>query len=354
MAEPTLNETATALHDRYRRQFAGKSRATRDLGALDSIIADTRALLPALAQSLSLRTEVEERLATYEREREAIARIQAGGEDARVAWRHAEWSDLAIQRYRREFGGQNRLTRDQWLLEELAAEEGRRVKAVTPLAKKLGDATLDGRLDIMRKNAVLFTEEAAKIAQARKDIRPADRISTLATLANRQFALYRHHFEGKARASRRAGLLERIIKALTAIHAEMEAARAAGITLPQHVENIGKVAARIQHHRDELAKVKDAQVNTPTAQLVGQLGDDANQWIARYRDEFAGKPRQGRDLGALADICDGMHEVARAMGEVGFADDINEKNLGIVLEHLKVAEREFGAIRDASRPVAKN
>lgn len=352
MAE--LSETAAALHDRYRKQFAGKSRATRDLAALDSIIADTRAFLPSLAQSLSLRTEVEERLATYTKEREAIATIQAGGPDALAAWRVAEWSEVGLYRYRREYGGQNRLTRDQWLLEELAAEERLAVQTVAPLAAKLGEPGLQARLEAMKKDAALYAEEAGKIAKARKDQRAIDRIATLATQANRQFALYRRHFDGKPRASRRPALLERMIGALVAIKAEMEAARAAGVTLPQHAENIGKVDARIQHHRDELAKIKEAKVNTPTPQLVGQLGDDANHWIGRYRAEFAGKPRQGRDLDALSEICDGLHEVGRAMRELDAVDEVNAKNIGIVLEHLKIAEREFSAIRDANKPGAKN
>ncbi len=349
MAE-SLAETTAALHDRYRRQFAGKSRATRDLAVLDTIIADSEALLPSLAQSLSLRSEVEERVALYRKERDTIAAIQAGGADAQRAWRLAEWSEANLQRYRREFGGQSRLTRDQWLLEELASEERNAVKEIEPIAKKLGEANLTARLETMKKNAALYAEEAAKIAAARRDQRPADRIATLATVANRQFALYRRHFEGRTRASRRAALLERLIRALADVHKEMEAARAAGVTLPQHADNIAKVAGRLAHHKDELTKVREGKVNTPTAQLVGQLGDDANTWISRYRNEFAGKPRQGRDLDALSEVCDGLHEAARAIAEVGFADETNEKNLGIVLEHLKIAEREFGAILQAGRP----
>lgn len=345
-----LTETAAALNDRYRKQFAGKSRATRDLAVLDALIADTQAFLPALAQSLSLRTEVEERLATYLKEREAIAAIQAGGPEAIAAWRVAEWSEVGHYRYRREYGGRNRLTCDPWLLEEMAAEERAAVGTIAPIAARLAEPTLNGRLDAMKKDAALYAEEAGKIHQARKAQRPVDRISTLATAANRQFELYRRHFQGKLRASRRPALLERLIAALSAVQAEMEAARAAGVTLPQHAENIRKVAGRIEHHREELAKVAQDRTNTPTAQLVGQLGDDANRWIARYRDEFAGKPRAGRDLDALSEICDGLHEVGRAMRELGTVDAVNEKNIGVVLEHLKTAEREFSAIREANRP----
>ncbi|MSQ02184.1 MAG: hypothetical protein EXR71_09880 [Myxococcales bacterium] len=349
MPDTTLPDQAAALHDRYRRAFAGRARVSRDLAALDGLIADTEALLPALAQSTSLRGEVGERLATYRKERETIATIQAGGEDARVAWRHVEWTEANLSRYRREFGGQNRSTRDLGLLQELAAEEARALAAAAPLAKKLAESNLSARVDELGKNVALYTEEVGRIRSARAALRPVDRVATLAALANRQFGLYRTHFEGKPRASRRAGLLERIHANLTSIHQEMLAARDAGVTASGHAENIGKVAARVSHHRDEVAKIKEAVVNTPTSKLAPMLGDDANAWIARYRAEFAGKPRQGRNLAALAEICDGLHEVARTMRDLGGNDPGNEKNLAVVMEHLKIAEREYGAIRTASR-----
>ena len=89
---------ADALHERYRRGFVGRSRATRDLGALDALIAETTGLLPLLAQSAALRGQTEERLTLYRAEREAIATIQAGGANAVAAWRLAEWGWTAQQR----------------------------------------------------------------------------------------------------------------------------------------------------------------------------------------------------------------------------------------------------------------
>lgn len=359
MADLTLPAQTDALHQRYRRGFMGRSRATRDLGALDALIAETSGLLPALAQSAALRGQTEERLKLYRTEREAIATIQAGGADAVAAWRLAEWSEVSFLRYGREFGGQARTTRDLGLLSEFHADQERWLAAATPLAARLNESRFSGQLQQMAANCKLYSAEGGEIANARKRAAPADRVGALAALANRQFALYRLHFEGKARVSRRPALLKRIAEALESIRMEMEAVRSAGITSPAHSANIAKVTDRVKHHRDELAKITDARTNTPTPQLVGALGDDANTWIARYRAEFAGKSREGRDLNPLADICEGLHEAARstaeAMQERATEGTPAAKNLTVILDHLRVAEREFVAIRAlrrSQRPVA--
>ncbi|GDX78354.1 hypothetical protein LBMAG42_01650 [Deltaproteobacteria bacterium] len=353
MADLTLPAQADALHDRYRRGFVGRSRATRDLAALDAIISETNQLLGSLGTSAALRAQTEERLKLYRDEREAIGTIQAGGPEAITAWRLAEWSEASFLRYGREFGGQPRPTRDLGLLAELHADQARWAAEAGALSAKLNEARLAAQIVQMEANLKLYAAEAVEIAAARKRSAPADLGSVLAACANRQFALYRLHFEGRPRVSRRPALLRRIAGTLEAIRAEMEAARAAGLTIQANTDNIAKVAERIRHHGDELAKIKAAYTNTATPQLVAGLGDEANTWIARYRNEYAGKPREGRDLAPLADICEGLHEVARAIDEVirerGAIGTPADKNLTIVLDHLKIAEREFVAIRNLKR-----
>jgi hypothetical protein len=351
MATP-LSEQATALHDRYRKGFVGRSRATRDLGALDALITDTAAFLPALGESQTLRTQVEERLSLYRTERDTIAQIQAGGPEAVSAWRLVEWSDLSFSRYARDYAGQSRLTRDVALLEEMAAEQASWHKEAAAAAAKLGEARLKEQVAQMGKHADLYRAEVGEVRKAQAALAPADRVGALATRANRQFALWRLHFEGRPRASRRAGTLRRVVAELKDIQAAMEATRAAGITSATHAENIAKVADRVRHHGEELAKIEEARTNTPTAQLVGMLGDDANKLIARYREEFSGKSREGRDLNVLADLCEGMHEVARNMSAVAAdrgTDTQNARNLTVVVDHLKVMEREFTTIRKAKQ-----
>ncbi len=352
MATP-LAEEATTLHDRYRKGFVGRSRATRDLSVLDTLIHDTAAFLPTLGQSLTLRSQVEERLALYRTERENIAQIQAGGAEAVAAWRLVEWSDLRFQRYARDFAGQSRLTRDVALLDELATEQAAAHTEVAATAGRLGEPRLLEQVPQLKKHADLFRAEVGEVKKAQAALAPADRVGALASRANRQFALWRLHFEGRPRASRGSGGLSRMIAELQAIQAGMESTRGAGVTSATHAENINKVADRVRHHGEELAKIAEARTNTPTAQLVGMHGDDANKLIARYRAEYAGKGREGRDLNVLADLCEGMHEIARSMSALGAdrgADGQNGRNLTVVLDHLKMMEREFVAILKLKQP----
>lgn len=344
---------ADALHARYRRGFVGRTRATRDLAALDSIIADTVAFLGTITGSESLRAIVTERVELYKVERAAIAAIHAGGAPAVAAWRLVEWSEVSNLRYRRAYGGQARVTRDVGLLAELAREQAGWVEALRPLAAQLKDPRLDAQLPIMEDHLKLYTNEVEEIQKALRGQAPIDRATTLAALANRQFALWRLHFQGKPRTSRRPALLRRILGNLEQILAGMVACRAAGVTVQANADNITKVTDRIRHHQEELAKILEAQTNTPTATLVPQLGDDANLWIGRYRDEFAGKSRNGVQIAPLDDICEGLHEVARVMDAVikeRGGDAVAAKNLTIVLDHVKMCEREWATIRELQRP----
>ncbi len=349
----TQTAQADALHDRYRRGFVGRSRASRDLAALDSLIADTEAFLPSISGSESLRSVVSERLAHYRTERAAIGQIHAGGADAIRAWRFVEWSEVNNLRYRRSYGGQPRVTRDAGLLAEFVRDQGRWVEAVRPLAAKVNDDGLNQQVTAMHDHLKLYTAELDEVQRALKAQAPIDRATTLAELANRQFALWRLHFQGKPRSSRRAGLLQRMIGNLEMIQNEMIACRAAGVTVKANADNITKVGERVKHHKEELVKILEARTNTPSTALVGQFGDDANAWIARYRDGYAGKSRNDRDLAGLDDICEGLHEIARVMDETATergGDAVSAKNLTVVLDHVKMCEREWGVIRDVQRP----
>lgn len=351
MSDPQTAQ-ADALHERYRRGFVGRTRATRDLSVLDAIIADTEAFLGGLGAAASLRAVVTERVELYRTERVAIAAIHAGGADAIQAWRLVEWSEVTNLRYRRLYGGQMRITRDEALLAEMVNEQRGWIEALTPLAARLQDPRLDAQLPVMRDHLKLYTAEVAEIQKALRELAPIDRATTFATLANRQFALWRLHFQGRSRTTRRVQLLRRILTNLESILAGMVACRAAGVTVQANTENITKVTERIAHHKDELAKIVEAQTNTPTRTLVPQLGDDANKWIARYRDEFAGKSRNGVNLAPLDDICEGLHEVARGMDEGMKArggDAVAAKNLTVVLDHVKMCEREWATIRELQR-----
>ncbi len=339
---------ADAIHDRYRKSFVGRSRATRDLALLDGIIADTERLLPSL--SGETRSAVSDRLTLYKTERAEIAAIQAGGPAALAAWRAVEWSELGFNRYRRHFAGQNRATRDLGLLGELVAEERRNLAAMPADP----DARLASRKQQIESNLRLYEAELRAIPDARTAPAPVEQARILASAANQQFELWRRHFEGKPRATRRPALLERMIDALEAVRLRMAALRDQGVSGDPHVSNLAKVTDRIGHFRGELEKIKSARAQVPGLDLARRLGDEANAVFNTYRAEYSGKPRDRADAARLATLCDDLQEIARTMRllDEERAVEQNTKNVTIVLDHLKMMEREHQAILEARQKKA--
>ncbi|MDP2313940.1 MAG: hypothetical protein Q8P41_13620 [Pseudomonadota bacterium] len=338
--------TAETIHDRYRKSFVGRSRATRDLALLDSLITDTERLV-ASGVDAGLRTTVDERLALYRSERTEIAAIQAGGPAAIAAWRLAEWSEVNFSRYLRHFAGKARPTRDLGLLTEMATEEAAWIAAMPAL----DNSRLNARRDQMEANLRLFRTEIAAIGDARNAMAPAEHARVLATAANTQFGLYRTHFEGKPRNTRRPALLERIIDALETIRTSMVRVREQGVSTEVHAANITKVTERIAHHRGELVRIRQARAEARGSTLGAALGTEANKFFEAYRQEFSGKSRETRNLAALGEHCDALQEMARTMKVLDDERPAPEtqKNIGIVLEHLKMSEREYVAIAEAQK-----
>lgn len=342
--------SAEAIHDRYRKAFVGRSRATRDLALLDSIIADTERLLAGGGLGDGEKTQVDERLALYKTERVEIAAVQEGGPKALAGWRLAEWSEINRARYMRHFAGQSRPTRDLGLMTEMAAEEAAWIAAMP----NIDNSRLAGRKEQMEVNHRLYTTERTAIADARYALAPSEQARVLATAANTQFGHYRLHFQGQALTSRRPALLQRVIDALEAIRVSMVRVREQGVDTEVHAANLAKVTERITHHRNELARIKKARAEARGTAIGAALGDDANKRFESYRQNYAGKPRETRDRAALSDHCDVLHELLRAMQTLDTErpDETTKKNIGIVLDHLKMAEREYVAITEAQKKKA--
>lgn len=351
----SLSEDATAIHDRYRQNFAGKSRATRDLALLDSIITDISALRGSVAEAgdADLLSKVDDRIGLYQAERTAIAGVQAGGPDVGRAHRLGDWSWLGFQRYMRHFAGQNRLTRDTALLRELAAEQRDWRDKARGLAANHEAGWQADLLQQMERNLQTFEAELAEIPKARGSLTPERQASVLASRANEQFALYRVHFAGQKRSTRRLALLRRVIGELSDVHQEMLHLRDQhGLRSESHLGNIRKVSERIQHHKREFREIEQARAQQTRGDLARALADEANQGFGVYRENYAGKSRSNRDIDKLGELNDRLHQVARAMVELSaeISSDVHDKNLDIVLDNLKRYEREYRAIRDAQAP----
>ncbi len=349
MSLEALTAQADAIHTRYRNNFAGRSRVSRDLVLLDSLIAEAGAVLAAIpADADVLRQTVGEWKALYATERDLIAKVQNSGPDILNAWTATEWEFLTFYRYNRDFAGQNRLTRDLGLLAQTISEQEGWVNAAR------GRAGLEESLVRMEEHLATYKKELAEIPAARATLPPAERAKLQASLVNHQFALFRVHFADKPRHSRRPALLGRILGQLQALHAEMTVVRDQGVKTESHLQNLQKVADRIRHHSDERANIERARMARTTREVVGALGEDANLLFAVFRKDFAGQARNTRDIAKLAELCERMQEVARAMADLQRErpDEMNRKNLAVVLDQLRSWEREFEAVRNIKRAEA--
>ena len=352
----SLAQRAEEIHDRYRREFAGRSRITRSLTLLDQLIASMEGLLGEASAvegaADSLVPTVRERLELYRTERAAIAEVQAGGPAEVTAHRVSEWSWLNSQRYRRCFAGQSRLTRDLGMLEEMRDEQRRWRDQLVQAGRGQAPGWRSELLAQLQRDHEMYAAEAEAIKTARASQSLDNRARTLATLANNQFTLWREHFAQQSRHTRRAALCRRMVGQLEAILADMKAVRDQGFRADFHMGNLSKVAERLDTWRSELRQIEQAAGQAGPASIASGLAEDANKQFQRYRDTFAGKSRADVDPAALDAICERLHEIARTMETLDqtWGLEVNRNNLNVVLENLKMYEREYARVREAQAP----
>lgn len=351
-----LRDEAQQLYNEYGARFAGKPRATRDLEELDDIIERLEALVeegkqlqnggrdPALQSILE---QANENLDIYEEERERIRAVQSGGEIVVEGSALASWANLLFGQYYRHFAGEARATRDLGLLSEILAElEFVEERMADLIEQDEAAESLADDLETVRGNKDLYEKELQRIAQARSSGTAQDQASYLAVAANEQFTVYREHFGGKPRVSRRPELLERVIVTLESIEAKMKELQRSGLQSEQNDNNIETVAQQLSTYRDELNKVQQAKQGTTPDELVGNLGAAANAVMEEYGANYAGKDRSTRDLELLSRLCDEMLDIARQMRSLRARIDseANERNLSIVLDNLLLYQQEWEEI----------
>ncbi len=362
MATPTLQMIRNDIDQigaEYDARFAGQSRVTRDLTALNDIVnrmkrvqADLERMqrnVPA-AEFGKLRDTVRQSLQIYETERKEIMRVKSLGPDYEDFDALRTQANLVFAKYHRHFAGKARNTRDLGLLAEMIDDLERVGEAMAELAPSVpsGHGTKED-MDLVAQNRQMYVTERGEIVEARGMGTPEEQAGTLAECANGQFKLYDVHFAGRARQTRRPDLLQRMIDSLTQVQDRMKTLRAQHPELTQNVDNIGIVEESLATYRTELDEVRKARQATKFVDLQGMLGGAANEIFNEYGQQFAGQDRRTRSLEALSDLCDRLGEVYRQMWDLGRAEptEMNDRNLAIVTEQLVMFEREYGAIEDA-------
>ncbi len=362
MAPPSLQSvrrTVDAVLSEYDANFAGQSRVTRDIAQIDRLIGRLRAAraeaegLPRsvnAAEVTSLRDSVRTALEMYEAEKKLIVQAKALGPDYADFAALGGDANLVFAVYHRHFAGKNRATRDLGLLAEMVEDLGRIQEAMTDLVDTLPAHTnARADVDLVKENTRLYVAERGEIVEARGVGAPADQSGILGEVANGQFRVYEAHFAGRSRVTRRPALLQRVIDNLAHVHDRMQVLKDQGLSVDYHERNLGIVAAALVQYRTELAEIRKVRESTPLVDIMGSLGAAANEVMEEYGKSYEGQDRKTRDLDLLSNLCDRMAEIGRQMADLDRAEanEMNARNLGIVISNRVMLEREYTLIEQA-------
>lgn len=321
---------------------------SRDPEILDEMLAELDELAPrAGSQEITARIETARDL--YTRERAAIveARTVPG---AVQAFRLRLWAELNLHRYRRNFAGKPRATRDVQLLEEIGTFLERICEEMRATHERGPHLNLAGAIADTERTVELARAERERIRTARQDGTHPEQGTRLAQLANRQFELYQAGFAGQSRLSRHPPRLQRIVAALEEIGAGMARLQRAGFDSKENDRNLGIVTERLAAYKKELGAMAETRKTMTVEDRANALGGAANSVFELYRKEFAGASRADANLDNLDAIFEQLLPVALEMDDLDQSDghDQNERNLALVLDQLMLYQREWLAIRDAT------
>lgn len=364
MANRTLANLEQEIADvtaRYESDFAGQARATRDLAVMDELLNRLRSVVTELEKqpksdgATAALEQARGRLSMYQTERQAIVDAKAGGTEAVEFARLAAQANFVFARYQRHFAGQSRGTRDLGLLKEMVEELRTIRQRMSVILSVKPNTSYQTDADLVTRVVDQYTDETRQIERAQSEGSPEERASRLADLANAQFAIYDKHFVEKSRITRRPALLQRVVENLRRIRSSMRELKLSGPTVENNRNNIGIVEQALRHNESELAEIRKARQAAPLADIMGMLGGAANDIFEEYRQKFAGKDRRMVDLTTISLLCDQLGEVARQMADMTRTEknEMNERNLDIVIERLSAYEEEWRAIREAQQAPKK-
>ncbi|GEM_PF-5732078 len=350
----TIKDELDGIFSEYNQIFAGRPRATRDasilsniIERLESAIGEAKGLANGDSTLADTLKTADENLDRYLDELQAIRNIQG---DSRVVFAAelAGQANRIFDRYQRNYAGADRGSRDVLKLNEMADELVGIEDKMAQLVKAGVDAAKTDR-NIVKEQLALYRKEIANIKEAHISGTNPEKVDRYAQLANDQFRLYRVHFSGKGRPSRRIELLERMKSNLKTYRRYMNDLKKSGFHNDMNNKNIGVIDANIDMYTTEMKEIAKAKAEIPVKDLSGNLGGAANELFEMYRESFAGKDRGTVELELIGDLCDGLYNIVVQMREISNAIDIeaNDANLKIVEENLTSYENEYRAIKEA-------
>ena len=361
-----LRHNIQQIHNGYQTSFAGQPRLTRAAGQLDAwvtllgnINTKAKSLPPQFRKELT--TLVKQRTDLYKKEAEAIRQAQQMNVTSQVAYGHIEWANLHSDRYARHFAGQSRNTRDGSLLSELIIEAQILLQQAQEHVDTYGEEIdetalhdLTQRVKSLAESEEMYQGELKAITEAQQEAgSPQEKADLYAFLANQCFQLYRGHFSGHPRSSRRLATLERCNEQLSLIAELMQnllkASKAELNDAERAEKNLEIVQTNLSGYQDEERQIDVAQTQLDYNAWVKNLGEAAQKVYQDYTDHFANKPRNGCDPVLLSQLCDRLYDIAIQLRPfVEYSPEPQERGLLIFMQdQLRLYHREFLLVTQA-------
>ena len=361
-----LRHSIQQLHNAYQVGFAGQPRLTRAAGQLDawvtqlkSLSSQAKVLPPQFKKEIA--TLIQNRIKLYQSEAAAIRNAQELNIVSQVAYGYIEWIKLHSDRYQRHFAGQARNTRDGSLLSELIVEAQVWLEqAKDHLKSNQGELEesaykdLESWVERLGESEAMYQDELKKISEAQKEQGTAqERADLYAFMANQCFQLYRTHFSGHARSSRRLATLERCNRQLALISDLMQSLLSNHKSELDNAEraqsNLEIVQANLSTYQEEERQVDSAQTQLDYNGWVKNLGEAAQKVYDEYTENFANKPRGGCDPQLLGSLCDRLYDVAIQIRPfVEYSPEPEERGiLFLILDQLRLYHREYSLVSEA-------
>jgi hypothetical protein len=230
-----LASSANFVFARYRRHFAGQSRATRDVSLLTEMVDDLETIEEAMRAIVDEgkdpqrkselgrdRDLVRQSFASYRSEIEHIAGARTMGTPDERASLLAQLANDQFRVYQNHFAGKSRATRRPALLVRVVEALEGLGKAMRGLKKAgLVSESNDANIDIVERQVATYKTELDEIRTARKGIAFGDLLGRLGGGANEVFEAFRNEFAGKDRKSRDLARLSALCDELGDVRKQM-------------------------------------------------------------------------------------------------------------------------------------
>jgi hypothetical protein len=268
-----LGTQANFVFARYRRHFAGKSRATRDLGMLAEMIDDLNKIQPRMKDIVGktkiagLKDDFElvtNNIKLYTAERGEIVDARGAGTPEEQADILAEVANGQFQLYTDHFANKARISRRPQLLQRMI-DNLKLVKDRMQGLKKAGlkSEQNEKNIEIVSSNLQMYINELAEVRKARAAVKLVELMGTLGTAANDVMEDYRKDFAGKDRKTRDLDMLSVLCDQLGEIGRQMyDLGRAE--PNESNTSNLAIVTDNLAMFEAEYANIETAKADTAT------------------------------------------------------------------------------------------